>query len=209
MNVFRIAAFVCAGAIASSVAAPAHAQTATNITNAPSRFSGPGVYTGPPQLPLTLSMVVAGGGPSNFQTLTLVQVLAGDKTTAEVAALKQRFGTAKVTNFVNVFKFVVDDSLRIVKEKNVALPSAPSPDPKNGEALAGALWAAGQTGTTFNVEVMLDRLVSHPIHDQVMDDIDKKYGIAADADYHAILTQSMHDLATVYKFNTAGQPSGM
>ena len=45
---------------------------------------------------------------------------------------------------------------------------------------------------------MLDRAVSHPIHDQVMTAIDKKFGIAADADYHAVLDQAMRDLASVY-----------
>jgi len=48
--------------------------------------------------------------------------------------------------------------------------------------------------------VMLDRAVSHKIHDQVMDAIDKKFGVAADADYHAVLSQAMNDLATVYGF---------
>ena len=171
--------------------------------NAPSRFSGPGVYSGKPALPVTLSMIVAGGGPSNFSTLTLIQTLAGDKTSAEVAKLKKQFGDAKVANFVKVFDFVVSDSLRIVKEKNIALPSTPDPNPKDGKALAQALWSAGQTPDGFQVEVMLDRAVSHPIHDQVMDDIDKKYGIAADADYHAVLTQAMKDLASVYSFQTA------
>lgn len=166
--------------------------------NAASRFSGPGVYTGAPALPVTLSMIEAGGGPSNFSTLTLVHTLAGDKTSAEVASLKKQFGDEKVGNFVKVFDFVVADSLRIVKEKNIALPAAAMPDPKDGKALSAALWGAGQTGKGFNVEVMLDRAVSHGIHDQVMDDIDKKYGIAADADYHAVLTQAMNDLASVY-----------
>jgi hypothetical protein len=177
-----------------------------NVTDAPSRFSGPGVYTGPPALPVTLSMIVAGGGPSDFQTITLVKVLAGDKTDAEVASLKAKFGADKVANFVTIFPFVVSDSLKIVKEKGVALPAAPNPDPKNGEALAGALWAAGQTGQGFNVEVMLDRAVSHPIHEQVMKDIDAKYGIAKDADYHAVLNQAMHDLAAVYGFDATGKP---
>ena len=58
----------------------------------------------------------------------------------------------------------------------------------------------------FNVEVMLDRAVSHPIHEQVMTDIDAKYGIAKDADYHAVLNQAMHDLATVYGFDAMGKP---
>jgi len=175
-----------------------------NVTDAPSRFSGPGVYTGPPALPVTLSMVMAGGGPSNFQTIALVKVLAGSKADAEVKSLTAKFGADKVGNFVKIFPFVVSDALTIAKAKGVTLPSAPNPDPKNGEALAKALWGAGQTGHSFNVEVMLDRAVSHPIHDQVMKDIDAKYGIAQDADYHAVLNQAMNDLATVYGF---GKPS--
>ncbi len=177
-----------------------------NVTDTPSRFSGPGVYTGPPALPVTLSMIIAGGGPSDFQTLTLVKVLAGDKTAAEVAALKQKFGNQKVSNFVAIFPFIVSDSLKIAKAKGVVLPSTPSPNPKNGEALAGALWAAGQTGHGFSVEVLLDRAVSHGIHAQVMLDIDAKYGIAQDADYHAVLNQAMHDLATAYNFDATGKP---
>ncbi|HEY1653941.1 MAG TPA: hypothetical protein VGF86_02375 [Candidatus Tumulicola sp.] len=203
-----IAALASAGLLLA--AAPALAATwLPNVTGAPSRFSGPGVYTGPPALAVTLSMVMAGGGPADFQTLTLVKALAGDKTDAEVASLKKKFGDQKVTNFVTIFPFVISDALKIAKAKGVALPAKPNPDPKDGEALAGALWGAGQTGHGFNVEVMLDRAVSHPIHEQVMKDIDAKYGIAADADYHAVLNQAMHDLAAVYKFNAMGKPASM
>ena len=170
-----------------------------NITNSPSRFSGPGVYTGKPALQVTLSMVMAGGGPSNFKTVTLLKTLTGDKFNAEVGKLTKQYGQKKIGNFLNVFEFIVSDTLKIVNQKHIALPKTPDPDPHNGPALAAALWNAGQTGTGFNVEVMLDRAVSHPIHDQVMKDIDAKYGIAADADYHAILNTAMHDLAAVYK----------
>lgn len=204
-----MAALGVAALLAAAVPVTAAEMWMPNVTDAPSRFSGPGVYTGKPALAVTLSMVIAGGGPKDFATLTLVKALAGDKTDAEVAALKQKFGGQKVTNFVTIFPFVVSDSLRIAKMKGVALPSTPNPDPKNGEALAGALWAAGQTGHGYSVEVMLDRAVSHPIHEQVMTDIDAKYGIAADADYHAVLNQAMHDLATVYHFNAMGQPQSM
>ena len=176
----------------------ASAKMMPDVTNQPSRFSGPGVYTGKPALQVTLSMIEAGGGPSNFQTVTLLKTLTGAKFNPEVAKLTKQYGKQKVGNFVTIFKFVVDDSLRIVKAKHVALPSTPDPDPHNGPALAKALWDAGQTGNGFNVEVMLDRAVSHPIHDQVMDDIDKKYGVGPDADYHAILNTAMHDLAAVY-----------
>ena len=200
-----IATALCAASLLGS-SLPAAADSMKSMPDlnmsAASRFSGPGVYTGAPALPVTLSMVIAGGGPSDFSTLTLVKALAGDKTGPEVASLKKKFGDEKVTNFVKVFDFVVADTLRIVKEKNVTLPSAPKPDPKDGKALAEALYDAGATPAGFNVEVMLDRAVSHPIHVQVMNDIDKKFGVAPDADYHAVLTQAMHDLATVYGFGS-------
>lgn len=171
------------------------AATLSNVTMQPSRFSGPGVYTGPPALQVTLSMVMAGGGPAHFQTVTLLKDLTGSKFGPEVAKLTKQYGKAKVGNFLTVFDFVVSDTLKIVTAKHVALPAKPSPNPHNGAALAAALWNAGQTGSGFNVEVMLDRAVSHPIHVQVMKDIDAKYGIAEDADYHAILNTAMHDLS--------------
>ena len=193
-----IAAFAALVAPTAALAAGSGSMM-PNITNSPSRFSGPGVYTGKPALQVTLSMVMAGGGPSDFKTVTLLKTLTGDKFNAEVGKLTKQYGQKKIGNFLNVFEFIVSDTLKIVNEKHIALPKTPDPDPHNGPALAAALWNAGQTGTGFNVEVMLDRAVSHPIHDQVMKDIDAKYGIAADADYHAILNTAMHDLAAVYK----------
>ncbi|MGZ3503670.1 MAG: hypothetical protein ACXWNZ_02270 [Vulcanimicrobiaceae bacterium] len=184
-------------------------STSAGIVDAPSRFSGPGVYPGAPALPVTLSMVEAGGGPSDFSSLKLIGVLAGKNTDAEVAKLTKQYGKDQVAQFVTTFNFVVDDSLKIATAKGVKLPATPNPDPNNGEALAGALWSAGQTARGFNVEVMLDRAVSHPIHVQVMKDIDAKYGLAADAQYHAILTTAMKDLAAAYSLNAQGKMTPM
>ena len=47
----------------------------------------------------------------------------------------------------------------------------------------------------FNVEFLLDKAVTHDIHETVMDDINKKYGGEADADYHRITNQAMYDVA--------------
>jgi hypothetical protein len=188
----------------------ASAALMANVVAQPTRFTGPCcVYTGAPALQVTLSMIEAGGGPKSFQTVTLLKDLTGPKFDAEVAKLTNQYGKAEVGQFLKTFDFVVADSLRIVTAKKIALPSTPSPDPKNGEALAGALWAAGQTGEGYNVEVMLDRAVSHPIHLMVMGDIDNKYGLAADAQYHAILTAAMKDLAAAYHLNAMGQMQSM
>jgi hypothetical protein len=175
-----------------------------NVANQPTRFSGSCcVYTGAPSLALTLSMVEAGGGPSGFNTVTLLKTLTGPLFDAEVAKLTEQYGKDQVAQFLKTFDFVVNDSLRIVTVKKVQLPSQPEPNPKDGKALAAALWAAGQSGEGFNVELMLDRLVSHPIHLQVMTDIDGKYGLAADAQYHAILTTAMKDLAGAYHLSSS------
>ncbi len=196
-------ALACAALIITA-SGSALAALMPNVKDQPTRFSGSCcVYTGAPALPVTLSMVIAGGGPSHFSALKLVKTLAGDKTSAEVASLTKKFGKKKVGNFLTVFDYVVNNSLYIVQSKNIALPAKPNPNPKDGKALAEALWDAGQTGNGFNVEVMLDRAVSHGIHDQVMTNIDKKYGVAADADYHAVLNQAMHDLAAVYGFKSS------
>lgn len=192
---FKAAAAAALFALALPAVAPAQSMSSDLNMQQPSRFSGPGVYTGAPALPVTLSMIIAGGGPTDFNTVTLLKTLTGSQFDAELAKLTNQYGKEKIGNFVTVFNFVVADSLRIVNEKHIALPKEPSPDPKNGKALAAALWSAGQTPNGFNVEVMLDRAVSHPIHVQVMKDIDAKYGIAKDADYHAILNTAMHDLA--------------
>jgi hypothetical protein len=188
----------------------ASAKLMANVVDQPTRFSGSCcIYTGAPALAVTLSMVEAGGGPSSFSTVTLLKTLTGSQFDAEVAKLTNQYGKEQVGQFLKTFDFVVNDSLRIVTEKKIALPSQPDPNPKDGAALAGALWAAGQTGQGFNVEVMLDRAVSHPIHFKVMSDIDVKYGLAADAQYHAILTTAMKDLAAAYHLGANGQMQSM
>lgn len=174
-----------------------------DITMQPSRFSGPGVYTGKPALQVTLSMIMAGGGPSHFESVTLLKTLTGTKFNAEVGKLTSQYGKTKVGNFLKVFNFVVSDAMQITKQKHIVLPKTPVPAPHNGPALARALWDAGQTGRGFSNEVMQDRAVSHAIHAQIMHDIDHKYGIAADADYHAILNTAMHDLAAAYGLHSA------
>jgi hypothetical protein len=174
---------------------PAGAQTGPA---AKARFSEAAVYSGAPDLPLTLSVILAGGGPGDFKSTTLVGALAGANAKAEVAKLTKLFGQENVKSFLTVFEFVVADSLKIVTAKNLPLPDEPKPDPTDGKALATALYGGGVTNGRYNAEIMLDRLVSHPIHVQVMDDIDAKYGRSADANYHVVLTQAMLDLKAEY-----------
>lgn len=188
-----------APASAAPSGAPPAAAPASPDASARARFGDAPAYLGPPNLPVTLSMVVAGGGPAAFDSAKLVGVLAGEKTQAEVANLQQKFGADGVKSFLNVFTFVVNQSLRYVSAAKVQLPSQPNPDPKDGKALAAALYKLGVTPVGhFDVEYMLDGLVTHDIHVKVMDDIDARYGAVADANYHAVLTQAILDLKDAY-----------
>jgi hypothetical protein len=177
--------------------APAFAAGTPAPTKA--RFSNTAAYTGQPALSTTVAMIVAGGGPAKFDSVKLISFLAGDLTSAEVSKLDKQFGADHVKSFLTVFTFVVDDAVSKVVAAKVPLPT---PDPavlKDGKSLSAALYTLGVVGDTWNVEYMLDNLVTHPIHVAVMDDIDAKYGSKADANYHIVLTQAMLDLKAAYK----------
>lgn len=183
------------GTMMSGHSAPAMVSMKMN-----SRFGGPGVYTGAPALGVTLAIIEAGGGPKNYHTTTLLQTLAGSAFKPEVAKLTKTYGAAQVGQFIKTFDFIIADAVHYVTVKHIALPAQPAVDPKDGKALSAALWNASATGGgKHNVEVGLDHLVGHPLHVQIMNDIDKKYGTAADAQYHVILTTAMSDLASAYK----------
>jgi hypothetical protein len=160
------------------------------------RFGGP-VYTGAPALNVTAALVMAGGGPANFSTATALTAMVGKATvTAEVAKLSKQYGAAAVTQWLKTFDFAVGDSLKIATAKGIKLPAA---DPKlTGKKLATTLVTAGtDTNGVFQIELLLDKGVSHAIHVQVMNDIDKAPGLGkkADLDYHMISNQAFYDVA--------------
>jgi hypothetical protein len=193
----RLLFTVFAAAAALGMITPAFATDASAAPKA--RFSDATSYTGAPALSTTVAMIEAGGGPANFDSVKLISFLAGDLTSAEVAKLDKQFGAGKVKSFLTVFTFVVDDAVAKVVAAKVALPT---PDPavlEDGKSLSAALYELGVNGDSWNVEYMLDKLVTHPIHVAVMNDIDAKYGRNADANYHIILTQAILDLKAAYK----------
>jgi hypothetical protein len=164
----------------------------------PPRFGGQNYCDGP-ALANTLSLIVAGGGPAHFSTAKAFGVLADGKAAAEQAKLIKQYGKPAFLQYLKTFDFVISDAVAIVTKDKVALPKTPSPDPKNGKALAAALYTDGVAKDgTFSVEYMLDHLVTHPIHVQVMKDIDAKYGPSADAAYHVVTLQIFQDLKAVY-----------
>jgi hypothetical protein len=160
------------------------------------RFGGP-VYTGAPALNVTAALVMAGGGPANYSTATALTAMVGAATVkAEVAKLTKQYGAAEVATWLKTFDFAVADSLKVATAAGVKLPAA---DPKmTGKLLATTLVTAGTAKDgTFQIELLLDKAVSHKIHVQVMNDIDKAPGLGKKADlvYHTISNQAFYDVA--------------
>jgi MoxR-like ATPase len=158
------------------------------------RFGGP-IYNGPPALAVTASLVAAGGGAENYSTATALTNMVGSSLVkAEVAKLSKQYGSEEVGQWLKTFDFAVKDALRIATAKGISLPAGNL----SGKELAATLVKAGTAPDgTFEIEFLLDKAVSHPIHVQVMNDIDKEPGLGpkADLDYHLISNQAFYDLA--------------
>jgi hypothetical protein len=161
-------------------------------------FGGP-MYTGKPDLPLTVAFVQAGGGPGNFSLVTaLNSMLGADMVNQEVAKLTNQYGKQRVQNWVKGINYAVKITLQTVKEKGMQLPS---PANLQGKELAMALVKAGTVmsntpaNNTFWAGLLFDRLLSHPIHEKVMAKSDQNYSKAWDGNYHQITNQAMYDLA--------------
>ncbi|HET9342197.1 MAG TPA: hypothetical protein VFO25_04735 [Candidatus Eremiobacteraceae bacterium] len=183
-------------AAASSVGTVAYADSMMSGSAMQGRFGGP-VYTGAPALMVTASLVAVGGGAAHYSTATaLVSMVGKDTVNAEVGKLQKQYGKDAVTQWLTTFDFAVNDSLKHATAAGVMLPA---PDAMlTGKALATTLVKAGTAADgTFQIEFLLDKAVSHSIHNAVMDDIDKDPSLGKHADlmYHTISNQAFYDLA--------------
>lgn len=174
----------------------ASADSMSSDSTMQGRFGGP-VYTGTPALSVTASLVAAGGGADHYSTATaLVSMVGKDLVTAEVGKLQKQYGKDAVTQWLSTFDYAVSDALKHATAAGVALPN---PDPSlTGKTLASTLVKAGTAADgTFQIELLLDKAVSHGIHNAVMDDIDANptFGKKADLQYHEISNQAFYDVA--------------
>lgn len=180
---------------AASPAAMASASSMGSMSGATNRYGGPD-YTGAPSLPVTVALVMAGGGPGHFSIAkALTSMVGADLTGKEVAKLDKQYGKASTDSFIKTFDFGVNDAVKIAIADGIKLPA---PAPLKGHALASALVKAGTASDgTFWEGLQLDHAVSHKIHVQVMSDMDKAPGIGptGDANYHKIANQAHYDLA--------------
>lgn len=149
-------------------------------------------YTGAPDLQAAISLVVAGGKPGNFSLVRALTALAGPKlANAEVAKLRKQYGAARVDAYVAVQNYAVNDAVHRALKAGVKFPTPTL----SGTTLAKRIVGLGLLNGTYYEGWFLDHIVTHPIHEAVMGDIDRTFSPAADANYHLISNQAHYDLA--------------
>ena len=149
----------------------------------------------PPNVPLTVAVIDAGGGAQHYDTVTLIHTLAGHLAGLELIRLRMAFGKANVASFLTVFNFAVADIVTIFKNDRLSMDVAPAPDPHDGKALSAALIAqATPPGGALSVDTMLDHLLSPPMHARVRSDIVKQYGVTGDDNFRAVLLHALQDM---------------
>ncbi len=148
------------------------------------------VYTGPPDLALTARTVAAGTEGGTFHAQTLFSHAFGERWSTEQAALTGAFGTQRVRDCFAVMDFTMFDALRLSKRDGVALPAAS----EGAQPLSEALWEAGQTPQgRYDVGYMLEHMVTHRYHHEIMRDLDLRFGHVTNASFHVVLTKLIAD----------------
>jgi hypothetical protein len=148
-----------------------------------------------PNYSLLSSLVVAGGGPTTFSAQRLRQNLGGS---SEDANLCRTYGIAKVKSFDEVFTFVVQDALSVMKQNGVRLPD-PVPNPADRQSVAKALFEAGSHDGKFDVEQLFNMLFSQGAHMHAMMAVGQKYGAPGESAYHQVFGQLVTDVGGMRK----------
>jgi hypothetical protein len=154
------------------------------------------IYGGAPNLALAVALVKAGSGPHGFSSHTLFAHMFGAKSAAENSALKERYGFDQLAEYFGVMDFTIGDILRIAEEHHITLPAADPTASASPAALAASLYRAGIIPDgRYDVGYMIERLMTHPLHHELMRDIDSRFKPEVNASFHEILTTVVVDAA--------------
>ena len=160
-----------------------------------------GRFEGKPDLVLTSSLISAGGGAGDFQSVRLLHVLTGQHFPAELASLQTRFGAPRVAQFTRTFDAFVGLAIADAAANHIALPAPQLILERNSYVLASSLRHSGvMPDGRFDVGFMLEHLLSRPMHVRLMNRVnsDPAVGPAVNADFHIVLTAAMNDLKRLY-----------
>lgn len=145
------------------------------------------VYHGPPDLALAARLFQAGNGPHGYHTKNLFVRLYGVDAAREKEQLVQRYGARDVAAFFPMLDYSVYDIVRLattVAHARIPVVSAR----QNPAALQRDLIRAGTVPDgRYDVGYMLERMMTHPLHHMLMQDLDAVYGPRENGTFHEML----------------------
>lgn len=153
-------------------------------------------YHGAPDLKLTVDLVTAGTGPSGFDTKILFKNMYGDSMPAEAAKLTKRYGAASVGDFFTLMDFSIADVVRMAKRDKLALPAADKPLSPVKLDRSVVLIGYSPSGK-YDVGYMLERLISHPYHQELMKDLNGHFSQQRVATFHSVLGTVVTDTSHI------------
>ncbi len=153
-------------------------------------------YHGAPDLKLTVDIVTAGTGPSGFDSKVLFKNMYGDAMPAEAAKLTKQYGAAAVGDFFTLMDFSIADVVRMVKRDKVLLPAAD--EPLSPVKLDRSIVLIGHSPSgKYDVGYMLERLISHNYHHELMRDLNAHFSQERVATFHSFLGTVVTDTSHI------------
>jgi len=153
-------------------------------------------YPGVPDLKLTVDLVTAGTGPKGFDSHVLFSNMYGSAMPAEAGHLQERYGGAAVNDFFTLMDFTIADVLNMVKRDRVALPTADAP--LSPVRLDRSVYLIGHAPTgKYDVGYMIERLISHKYHHELMMDLNSHFPQNRVATFHSVLGSVVEDTTKV------------
>ncbi len=145
------------------------------------------VYHGPPDLELAARLVQAGSGVHGYHSKLLFARLYGADAAREKARLVHRYGERHVAQFFPMLDYSVYDIVRLATTvAHAKIP--PAAATQNPAALQRDLIRAGTVPDgRYDVGYMLERMMTHPLHHTLMQDLDAVYGAKNNGVFHEML----------------------
>ena len=164
------------------------------FTLVPARPANAIVNSEAPNLPLTVQLVSIGETKHGYDTTKLFGFMYGSSMPAEAKHLTTTYGALPVANFFTLMNFSIDDVLKFVKRDGLKLPPATT---LSRNAFDKALREAGIAPSgKYDVGYMLEGLITHKYHHELMADLFAKYPKKEVASFHIVLSHVITDTAS-------------
>ena len=141
---------------------------------------------------VTGAFIAAGGGAGSFSSVRAFSNMVGD--TAVQTALREerdRFGSDRVDQFVEVFDFAIADGWKRAGQYDVSIPGDTS---LTGRSLANSLLQLGTFNGKFDSGMLFNKLFTPKVSAAIATDAAKKYGNDAMISFYKIGDQFFSDL---------------